>query len=172
MCEICGKVFTNNQNLNRHVRTIHEKSSTSFSCTQCDYSTLQKSNLNRHLKRHTSLTSNLPPKVARCEPYIVDPHHLTIKFLIKTLNNVVLDCLQQMFPTKFDNFFMMINHGERTQIFVKFMFEIFIAFAIQKPSTDVLRYSFVTSITPIPHSLKPLPISLKISFYVKPTRSR
>ena len=73
MCEICGKVFTNNQNLNRHVRTIHEKSSTSFSCTQCDYSTLQKSNLNRHLKRHTSLTSNLPPKVARCEPYIVDP---------------------------------------------------------------------------------------------------
>ena len=52
------------------------------------------------------------------------------------------------------------------------MFEIFIAFAIQKPSTDVLRYSFVTSITPIPHSLKPSLASLKISFYVKPTLSR
>ena len=74
VCEICGKVFTNNQNLNRHVRTIHEKSSTSFSCTQCDYSTLQKSNLNRHLKRcHIDIPRNLPPKVARCEPYIVDP---------------------------------------------------------------------------------------------------
>ena len=74
MCEICGKVFSNNQNLNRHVRTIHEKSSTSFSCTQCDYSTLQKSNLNHHLKRcHIDIPPNLPPKVALCEPYIVDP---------------------------------------------------------------------------------------------------
>ena len=60
-------------NLNRHVRTIHEKSSTSFSCNDCDYSTPRKSDLERHLKRHTSLTSNLPPKVARCGPYIVDP---------------------------------------------------------------------------------------------------
>ena len=25
------------------------------------------------MKRHTSLTSNLPPKVASCEPHIVDP---------------------------------------------------------------------------------------------------
>ena len=59
---------------------------------------------------------------------------------------------------------MMNNHGEQTKIFVKFMFVIFNAFATKKPSTDVLRYSFVTPITPIPHSLKPLPISLKISF--------
>ena len=103
-------------------------------------------------------------------------HHqsttLTINFLIKTLNNVGLDCLQQMFPTKFDNFFMMNNRGVQTKIFAKFMFEIFIAFATQKPSTDVLKYSFVTSITPIPHLLKPLLMSLKMSFYVKPRHSR
>ena len=75
MCEICGKAFLNLGNLNRHVGTIHEKSSTSFSCTQCDYSTPQKSNLNRHLKRHTktSFNPNSPPKVPLCEPYIVDP---------------------------------------------------------------------------------------------------
>ena len=73
VCQICQKAFSNLGNLNRHVRTIHEKSSTSFSCNDCDYSTPQKSDLERHLKRHTSLTSNLPPKVARCEPYIVDP---------------------------------------------------------------------------------------------------
>ena len=72
VCEICGKVFTQLRNLKQHQRTIHEKSSTSFSCTDCDYTTSRKSNLDRHLKRHTSLTST-PPKVARREPYIVDP---------------------------------------------------------------------------------------------------
>ena len=59
--------------MTQHQHTIHEKSSTSFSCTNCNYTTSRKSNLDRHLKRHTSLTSNLPPKVARREPYIVDP---------------------------------------------------------------------------------------------------
>ena len=41
-----------------------------FSCTQCDYTNLQKSNLNRHTKRNakTPLTSNLPPKVVCREP--------------------------------------------------------------------------------------------------------
>ena len=62
------------RNLNRHVRDIHEKSSTSFSCTDCEYSTPRKSDLNRHhLKRHTLLTQNLPPKVTRREPHIVNP---------------------------------------------------------------------------------------------------
>ena len=54
--------------MTRHQHTIHEKSSTSFSCTDCNYTTSRKSNLDRHLKRHTSLTPNLPPKVARREP--------------------------------------------------------------------------------------------------------
>ena len=48
-----------------------------FSCTQCDYTTLQKSNLNCHTKRHakTPVASNLPPKVARREPIpnIIEP---------------------------------------------------------------------------------------------------
>ena len=59
--------------MTRHQHIIHEKSSTSFSCTDCNYTTSRKSNPDPHLKRHTSLTSNLPPKVARREPYIVDP---------------------------------------------------------------------------------------------------
>ena len=56
------------------MRDIYEKSSTSFSCTDCEYSTPRKSDLNRHhLKRHTPLTPNLPPKVTRLEPHIVNP---------------------------------------------------------------------------------------------------
>ena len=73
VCEICQKAFSNLGNLNRHVRNIHEKSSTSFSCNDCDYSTPRKSDLQRHLKRHANMSPNLPTKVARCEPYIVDP---------------------------------------------------------------------------------------------------
>ena len=95
-------------------------------------------------------------------------HQPMIISLLIEIPNVVLELPQQIYPTKFHNFFKMNDHGEQTKIFVKFMFVIFIAFATQKPSTDVLRYSFVTSITPIPHSLKPLPMCLKISSVVKP----
>ena len=63
-------------NLVRHRRTIHE-SCNICSCTQCDYTTLQKSNLKRHAKRHskTPLTSNLPPKITCREPIlnIIEP---------------------------------------------------------------------------------------------------
>ena len=67
------------KNFVRHRRTIHEKASTSFSCTQCDYTTLQRSNLIHHTKRHshskTSVASSHPPKVARREPIpnIIEP---------------------------------------------------------------------------------------------------
>ena len=91
--------------------------------------------------------------------------------LSKTLNNVVLVCFQQMFPTKFDNIFIINYHGERTKIFAKFMFVIFIAFATPKPSTDVLRYSFVTSITPIPHSLKPLHAHILKDIFLRQTNA-
>ena len=75
VCQTCGKVFTQLKNLNQHVRTIHEKSSTTFSCSQCHYTTPLKSNLKRQAKRHTHLTPNLPPKIARREPIpnIIDP---------------------------------------------------------------------------------------------------
>ena len=60
------------KNLVRHRHTIHEKTSSSFSCTQCDYTTLPKSNLIHHTKRDsdskTSVASSHPPKVARREP--------------------------------------------------------------------------------------------------------
>ena len=63
----------------RHRRTIHEKSSSSFPCTQCDYTTLRKSNLIRRTKRHsdskTTLATSHPPKVAPREPIpnIIEP---------------------------------------------------------------------------------------------------
>ena len=65
-------------NLVRHRGTIHEKSSTSFSCTQCDYTILQKSNLKRHIrKRHNDIPAAQipPPKIARHEPIpnIINP---------------------------------------------------------------------------------------------------
>ena len=47
-----------------------------FSCAQCDYVTSRKHNLKCHTtKRHTPLTPNLPPKIARREPIpdIIDP---------------------------------------------------------------------------------------------------
>ena len=74
VCQICGKVFTQLKNLNQHVRTIHEKSNV-FSCIECDYTTPLKSNLKRHTKTHTPLTTNLPPKFARHDlfPNIIDP---------------------------------------------------------------------------------------------------
>ena len=75
VCQTCGKVFTQLKNLNQHVRIMHEKSSTTFSCSQCHYTTPLKSNLKRHAKRHTPLTPNLPPKIARHDPFpnIIEP---------------------------------------------------------------------------------------------------
>ena len=59
-------------NLVRHHCTIHEKLSSSFPCTQCDYTTLRKSNLIRHTKRHsdskTTIATSHPHKVAHREP--------------------------------------------------------------------------------------------------------
>ena len=75
VCQTCGKVFTQLKNLKQHQRSIHEKSSTTFSCSQCDYFTSRKHDLKRHAKKHTHLTPNLPPKIARLEPIpnIIDP---------------------------------------------------------------------------------------------------
>ena len=48
-----------------------------FSCTQCDYFTSRKYDLKRHAKRHSNVpsTANLPPKIARREPFpnIIEP---------------------------------------------------------------------------------------------------
>ena len=51
---------------------------TSFSCTECDYSTSRQDNLQKHLKkRHSDTPSvhNIPPKIARREPFpnVIDP---------------------------------------------------------------------------------------------------
>ena len=55
-----------------------KKTSTSFSCIECHYSTSRQDNLNKHIKKrhnNTPATSNLPPKVAHHNPIfnIIDP---------------------------------------------------------------------------------------------------
>ena len=93
------------KNLARHRRTIHEKSS---------YTTLQKSNLIRHTKRHsdskTSVASSHPPKVARHElfPNIIEPpandhlleqlEHEEFQSMLEQNNQVGLG-VTQMTPT-------------------------------------------------------------------------
>ena len=66
------------KNLNRHVRTIHEKTSASFSCMECDYSSSRQDNLKKHIgKRHSDTPSvhNMPPTIALHEPIpnIIEP---------------------------------------------------------------------------------------------------
>ena len=99
-------------------------------------------------------------------------HQPMIISLLIEIPNVVLDRLQQLSPTKFYNFFKRNNHGEQTKIFVKFMFIIFIAFATQKPSTNVLVFFLDIYTTIVFLLLKALPMCLKTSSVVKPTLSR
>ena len=75
-------------------------------------------------------------------------------------------------PQEIQQFLQMNDLGEQTEIFGKFMSKIFLVFAIQKPSTDDPEFTLDISIIPIPHSLNPLPMPLKIFFNDKPTRSR
>ena len=103
VCEVCGKVFAALKNLKQHQRTIHEKTTPSFSCTECDYTTPRKSNFNRHMKRHNDIPTahNIPPKIARHEPIpnIIDP----------TENEQFLQDIQQQELT--DMFSSQFGHG-------------------------------------------------------------
>ena len=181
ICEICGKVFTHLKNLKQHQRSIHEKS-TLFSCIECDYTTPRKSNLKRHAKRHTHLTPNLPPKIARHDPFpnIIEPP--ANDHLLEQLENQEIESMfnqntqvgfgitqmtstDENIPHEIQQFF----RDEQIEIFAKFMSKIFLEFAIRKPLTDDPEF---TSIIPIPHSLNPLSMPLKIFFIDKPTHSR
>ena len=62
--------------------------------------------------------------------------------------------------------------GAQTEIFVKFMSKTLVAFAILKPSTVVPIFSSDIYTMIVLHSLRPLPMPLKIYFYVKPMLSR
>ena len=46
----CGKVFTKNFNLSRHVQNCHQKLKKNFSCTRCSKSFFKESKLRRHMK--------------------------------------------------------------------------------------------------------------------------
>ena len=47
-CEICGKNFTNERNLAKHIGAIHEGKKP-FKCDICDYRTSQKGCMNKHV---------------------------------------------------------------------------------------------------------------------------
>ena len=49
-CEMCKKTFTVIYNLDRHIKTVHNKEM-SYSCTFCDQSYTTNVNLKKHLKR-------------------------------------------------------------------------------------------------------------------------
>ena len=113
-----------------------------LSCTQCDYTTPVKSNLKRHTKRHsdTPLTPNLPPKIARHEPFpnIIEPpandhlleqlEHEEILSMLEQNNQVSFGVTQMSSTdlTKYDNFFEKSDLGAQTEIFDKFMSKIFL----------------------------------------------
>ena len=62
------------KNLICHRRSIHQNSDR-FSCTECGHTTVRMHDFHRHMKRHakTPLTPNLLPKMACCEPHIINP---------------------------------------------------------------------------------------------------
>ena len=64
------------KNLNRHVRTIHERAKF-FPCAECDYSTSRHDDLKKHMeKRHNNAPPfyNVPPKFARHNLNIIEPN--------------------------------------------------------------------------------------------------
>ena len=162
-----------------------------FSCTQCDYTTLLKSNLKCHTKRHsnTPLTPNLPPKIAHRKPIpnIIEPpgndhlfeqlEHEEIQSMLEQNTQVgfgvtPISSTDENIPHEILHFLEMNGLGAQTKLLDKFMSKIFNIFMIQKPSTVDPKLILDTSITPIPHSLKPLPMPLRISFADKPTLSK
>ena len=92
--------------MEQHQCTIHEKS-VMFSCSQFNYTTPQKSNLDRHLKRHTNtpLTSNLPPKVARRDPNIIDPPAEEIQSMLDRNTQCGFGVILTDVPDKVPQFF-------------------------------------------------------------------
>ena len=51
-CNICGKMFVQTRDLNRHQKTVYYKDK-KYQCIHCEYSTERLYNLNRHVdKKH------------------------------------------------------------------------------------------------------------------------
>ena len=49
-CEFCDAVFTRNDNLKRHISSIHEEKKPSYQCQICNFCFTQKSKLNTHIR--------------------------------------------------------------------------------------------------------------------------
>ena len=50
-CKFCGRVFTRNATMRRHVAAVHEKSET-FQCHLCEKTFTSKDYLEAHIKTH------------------------------------------------------------------------------------------------------------------------
>ncbi len=68
-CEICGKPFANNQSLNAHVMTIHDRSHL-FTCDQCDYKAVCKDGVQKHILAKHEKVELMCDKCDKKYPYV------------------------------------------------------------------------------------------------------
>jgi hypothetical protein len=52
VCEKCGKHFVKRYDLRQHMYRVHNISKQFFSCDHCDYKTVHKCNMDRHVALH------------------------------------------------------------------------------------------------------------------------
>lgn len=50
LCQICSKIFTNEQSLTKHLKYIHEKSDRQFECHLCKKALKSSMSLNAHMR--------------------------------------------------------------------------------------------------------------------------
>ena len=70
-CEKCGKSFSENGTLNKHIKSIHED--VQYNCEKCDKSFSDKSNLKRHIQ---SVHENVRYNCEKCDKSYSDKSHL------------------------------------------------------------------------------------------------
>lgn len=50
-CSVCGRFFTTNSNMNRHIRDMHSANKERFHCRKCPKDYASKGNLKLHVKK-------------------------------------------------------------------------------------------------------------------------
>ena len=58
LCTICGKSFTTKNNMNVHIRKVHELRKKNYSCDLCESSFYKAYELDRHIKWHHNIDCN------------------------------------------------------------------------------------------------------------------
>ncbi|XP_068231533.1 uncharacterized protein [Palaemon carinicauda] len=107
-CEVCGRCFRDNHNLNRHFETKHSKC---FTCNLCFavYNTERK--LERHLKKHSSSNdSGSGVTCSECSRVFRDKHNLGIHNCSKNYKKSA--CLYPECDKQFYHVTKMLKHVE------------------------------------------------------------